>query len=111
MKKYFTLFLVLLACVSCQSTKDNQSAKNNEIQTKEINAADINYREHIVVKGGDEKHVIYEYSDVRIDDVSSLAIAYCQHINPENKAYLRDIYMYKNHKRRATFDCMSIANQ
>ena len=64
-----------------------------------------------MVKGGDEKHVIYEYSDVRVDDVASLAIVYCQHANPGSKATLHDIYMYQNHKRRATFDCVSIANQ
>ncbi len=100
MKKYLTLFLVLLTCVSCRSTD-----KDSNI----IDPSEINYREHIVVKGGDEKHVVYEYSDVRIDDVASLAIAYCSRINPQYQANLRDIYMYKNHKRRATFDCTPVA--
>lgn len=102
MRKYLSLILVLMACVSCQSAKkdDNQ-----------INSQNINYREHIIVKGGDENHVIYEYSDVRIDEVASLAIAYCQNINPEHIAKLRDIYMYKNHKRRATFDCACVAER
>lgn len=105
MIKYLSLFLVLAACVSCQSTTDNKT------EIKEIRAAEINYREHIVVKGGDEKHVVYEYSDVRVDDVAKLASAYCHHINPEYQASLRDIYMYKNHKRRATFDCECIAQR
>ena len=105
MKKYLSLFLVLAICVSCQSTKKDEN------KITQISAADINYREHIVVKAGDEKHVIYEYSDVRIDDVATLASAYCHHINPEYQASLRDIYMYKNHKRRATFDCECIAKR
>ena len=48
--------------------------------------------------------------DVRIDDVATLASAYCfEMTNGVKKAYLRDIYMYKNHKRRATFDCVDLA--
>lgn len=105
MIKYLSLFLVLIACVSCQSTTENKN------KIREIDASEINYREHIVVKGGDEKHVVYEYSDVRVDDVATLAAAYCNHINPEYQANLRDIYMYKNHKRRATFDCEYIAQR
>lgn len=100
MKKYISLLAVLVVCVSCQSADKNT-----------IKDTDINYREHIIVKGGDENHVVYEYSDVRIDDVASLAIAYCQNVNPQYQASLRDIYMYKNHKRRATFDCKSVAQR
>lgn len=111
MKKYLALFMVLVACVSCHSTKKDEAKPADKINTVEIKSPDINYREKIVVKGGDEKHVIYEYSDVRVDDVASLAIAYCARINPSYKANLRDIYMYKNHKRRATFDCECIAKQ
>jgi uncharacterized protein YcfL len=103
MRKYLSLFLVLAVCVACQSAPKEQPKTDNKIA--------MNYREHVVVKGGDDKHVVYEYSDVRIDDVASLAIAYCEHINPEYQANLREIYMYKNHKRRATFDCRCVAKQ
>ena len=27
------------------------------------------------------------------------------------KAFLRDIYMHKNHKRRVTFDCVDLAQE
>lgn len=111
MKKYLALFLVLVACISCHSTKKDEANRPAQINSVEQKSPDINYREKIVVKGGDDKHVIYEYSDVRIDDVASLAIVYCARINPSYKANLRDIYMYKNHKRRATFDCECIAKQ
>lgn len=105
MKKYLSLFLVLLICVSCQTTK------NNDVEAEKAGVANINYREHIVVKTGDSQHVVYEYSDVRVDDVATLASAYCFNVNPNYQANLRDIYMYKNHKRRATFDCVNIAQR
>ena len=106
MKKYLYLFLVTLICVSCQSAK-----KNEPVVPKVVKTTDINFREHVVVKGGDENHVIYEYSDVRVDDVASLAIEYCNRVKFGSRAELRDIYMYKNHKRRATFDCNTIAQR
>ncbi|MBR3501466.1 MAG: hypothetical protein IKO06_01010 [Alphaproteobacteria bacterium] len=103
MKKYLAVLLVLLVCVACQSAPKKEEPK--------VETISLNYREHVVVKGGDEKHVIYEYSDVRIDDVASLAIKYCKNVNPKSQASLRDIYMYKNHKRRAYFDCRCVAEQ
>ena len=106
MKKYFYLFLVTLVCVSCQSAKKEKTTVLTAIKT-----SDINFREHVVVKGGDANYVIYEYSDVRIDDVASLAIEYCNRVKPHSRAELRDIYMYKNHKRRATFDCNAVAQR
>lgn len=68
------------------------------------------YRQNIVVKATGENYVVYEYSDVRIDDVASLASAYCFENSNGLKAYLRDIYMYRNNKRRATFDCVNLAS-
>ena len=69
------------------------------------------YRHNIVTKAKGEDYVVYEYSDVRIDKVATLAAKYCYDTNPGKKAYLRDIYLNKNHKRRATFDCVDLATQ
>lgn len=75
-------------------------------------ASDIErLRQNIVMKAGDNNYVVYEYGDVRIDDVASFASAYCYEYGVGKKAYLRDIYMYRNHKRRATFDCGNLASQ
>ena len=51
-----------------------------------------------------ENYVVYEYSDVRIDEVSLLATLYCQSKNNQ-KAYLDKVNLYKNNLRRATFYC------
>lgn len=68
------------------------------------------YRQNVVVKAAGENYIIFEYSDVRVDEVASLASHYCYENDPQTKAFLRDIYMYRNHKRRATFDCMNLAS-
>ena len=69
------------------------------------------YRRNIVVKTMGEDYIVYEYSNVRIDKVAPLASRFCYETNPGKKAYLRDIYMHKNHKRRATFDCVDLASE
>ena len=67
-------------------------------------------RRNIIVKATGEDYVVYEYGNIRIDEVATLASAYCYENSPGKKAYLRDIYMNKNHKRRATFDCVNLAS-
>ena len=68
-------------------------------------------RQNVVMKVAGENYVVYEYTDVRVDDIASLASAYCYEYGMGKKAYLRDIYMYYNHKRRATFDCVNLASK
>lgn len=50
--------------------------------------------------------VVYEYQDVRVDEVSLLAAMYCQDHGNRN-AYLEKINLYKNNRRRASFYCSS----
>ncbi len=69
------------------------------------------YRSNIVVKTMGDDYIIYEYVDVRVDKVATLAAQYCYETNPGKSAYLRDIYLQKNHKRRATFDCVDLATR
>lgn len=68
------------------------------------------YRRNIVVKATGDNYVVYEYSNVRIDKVATLASYFCYEIDPSKSAYLRDLYMNRNHKRRATFECIDLAN-
>ena len=51
-----------------------------------------------------ENSITYEYSDVRIDQVSVLATQYCQEMS-EQKAFLDKVILYKNNARRAKFNC------
>lgn len=103
MKKVLMLCLLALVCVSCQSRIDDEAFGALYSSDAE------RFCRNIATKAMGEDFVVYEYVDVRIDDVATLASKYCYDMNPEKKAYLRDIYMYKNHKRRATFDCVDLA--
>lgn len=129
MKKLLLIGLVMFCCASCQ-LENNQPAtlsemwQDNTVQTQSTAtvttpkmanqpkyASDAErYRQNIVVKAAGENYVVYEYADVRVDDVASLASAYCFENTNGKKAYLRDIYMYRNNKRRATFDCVDLAS-
>ncbi len=51
-----------------------------------------------------ENSITYEYSDVRIDQVSVLATQYCQEMSGQ-KAFLDKVILYKNNARRAKFNC------
>lgn len=68
------------------------------------------YRQNVAVKAQTESFVTYEYKDVRIDELAPLAVDYCHTMNGK-QAYLREIVLYRNNLRRATFDCVSLAIQ
>ena len=56
----------------------------------------------LVEKGSD--YVIYEYKDVRVDEIAAIAALYCY--EQGNKlARLTNIDLYKNNSRRAYFMC------
>ena len=115
--------MVLASCIS-KPKEDIEAVKNEQenpapvvaVQSGErvVDIADSDlemYRRNIVVKTMGDDYVVYEYSNVRIDKVAPLASRYCYETNPGKKAYLRDIYLHKNHKRRATFDCVDLASE
>lgn len=126
MKKFALMMLSVLVLASCisgpkgevktEETEQNQP-KVADGQVKKERVVDIAdsdlemLRKNIVVKTMGEDYIVYEYSDVRIDKVAPLASRYCYETNPGKKAYLRDIYLHKNHKRRATFDCVNLASE
>lgn len=107
------LFVLLLASCMGEPKKDIGTMRTEkQNRAASIVEADLEmYRKNIVVKTMGDDYIVYEYSDVRIDKVAPLASRYCFETNPGKKAYLRDIYMHKNHKRRATFDCVDLASK
>lgn len=125
MKKIALIGLSVLVLASCISKpkEDIDAAKNEQEKTaatavqkgeRVVDIADSDlemYRRNIVVKTMGDDYVVYEYSNVRIDKVAPLASRYCYETNPGKKAYLRDIYLHKNNKRRATFDCVDLASE
>lgn len=118
--------LLLVSCISkpkeeieAMKTENKQVAEVAPQQSQQKNHRAVSiaesdfemYRKNIVVKTMGDDYIVYEYSDVRIDKVAPLASRYCYETNPGKKAYLRDIYMHRNHKRRATFDCVDLASE
>lgn len=126
MKKIALMGLSVLVLASCISKpkEDVEAIKSQQeiaapaaavpYGERVIDIADSDlevYRRNIVVKTMGDDYVVYEYSNVRIDKVAPLASRYCYETNPGKKAYLRDIYLHKNNKRRATFDCVDLASE
>lgn len=114
MKKILLLLFAVCACVARQSgvEVEQKDVALHDIKPSALSVDDAQkIRESINVKAAGDDFVVYEYSNIRVDNVATLASAYCYNINPAGKAYLRDIYMVKNHKRRATFDCVTLAGQ
>ncbi len=60
--------------------------------------------DNMVVIEQSSRHVIYEYRDIRIDEVAPVAAVYC--LNQGNKqATLYKIILRPDNRRRATFVC------
>lgn len=98
-----TLICAFLAgcSVSDQTTKVSGSYYKDDAER---------YRQNVAVKAQTESFVTYEYKDIRIDELAPLAADYCYKMG-EKQAYLREVILYRNNLRRATFDCVSLAIQ
>ena len=60
----------------------------------------------VIIASKTPSTIVYEYQDVRVDEVALLAAVYCQD-NGNRNAYLEKINLYKNNRRRANFYCSS----
>ncbi len=95
MKKWvLVLFLFLCGCASGTTIYSPVSASKNE-----------RYLDNVRVHQEDEHGIVYEYKDVRIDEIAYLASRYC-YDHGGRKAVLHDSQLYKNFSRRAAFDCL-----
>ena len=65
------------------------------------------YKNNVILKKHSQDFVSYEYKNVRIDEVASLAIRYCQETASKN-AKLLEIVLRPNHSRLATFECIDL---
>ena len=105
MKKILILPLLFLFVASCRNTPE----QINITQGNYISEADAQrYRENIVEKRRGSNFVSYEYRDVRVDELTPLAIHYCKEKDAHFQARLREIVMRENHSRLATFDCIGL---
>ena len=67
---------------------------------------DYNYlASHINVVEKSSSHVIYDYSNVRIDEVAGIAAVYCHEKANKTQALLHKIVTRPDNRRHATFIC------
>ena len=72
----------------------------------EYQEPDYNYlAAHINVVEKSSSHVIYEYSNVRVDEVAGIASVYCHEKANKKQALLHKIVTRPDNRRRATFVC------
>ena len=72
----------------------------------EYNEPDYNYlASHINVVEKSSGHVIYDYSNVRIDEVAGIAAVYCHEKAHKKQALLHKIITRPDNRRHATFVC------
>lgn len=62
------------------------------------------FAENVTIVKQTSTGVIYEYKNVRVDELAVLAALYC-HDQAGKKAYLDKITLYRNNSRRAMFIC------
>ena len=72
----------------------------------QISGPDYNYiAAHVNVIDKSSGHVVYEYSDIRVDEIAPVAAIYCHNNGGGRQATLYDIKLHRNNRRHATFVC------
>lgn len=118
MKKICCLVLFCLLSTGCQSdyrsgplwsgaaSKPSVKTSVERPATEEIAPrSGRDFGVPVALKAHGENFVTYEYKNVRVDQLMPLAQKYCKARNEAYEATLRDIILYRNNLRRATFDC------
>ena len=93
MRKLILFALVVLIC-SCSTERVKTDLYENDADR---------YAKNILVKEKSDDTIIYEYRDVRIDEIAGLAAKHCNKVG--RRAVLQHTYLHKNNKMRATFAC------
>lgn len=92
MKRYLLFFLLFIcSCTTAEQLQHIEPEYNHLV-------------DHMVVVDKGSNFVVYEYSDIRIDEITPVAAIYC-HEKGNKQASLYDINLRSNHSRRATFVC------
>lgn len=102
MKINFPKALCLFCCLGLAACQTGSESVQPLSEAEVLSFARFDGKVKIMDRS--ENSVTYEYSDVRIDQVSVLATQYCQEISGQ-KAFLDKVILYKNNARRAKFNC------
>lgn len=100
--KNLRILTLLLMVASCAVIR-----KDNKVEDDYYTSNIERFMQNVSVKEETPRYVTYEYKDVRIDEVASIAARYCAE-HGDKKAFLRQSITYRNHLRRATFDCVNL---
>ena len=87
------IFTTLLFLAACHSSPNYQYPDYNYLAS------------HINVVEKSSSHVIYDYSNVRVDEVSAIAAVYCHENTGKKQALLHKIITRPDNRRHATFIC------
>lgn len=107
MKKIFLSVLTAVLFTGCVAQHQDASDK---VVGSYYDTDAARYHQNVVVKEQNDAFIVYEYKDIRIDELAPLAIDYCASQNGRD-AFLREIILYRNNLRRATFDCSHLATE
>lgn len=98
MIKILSLALSLFAFAACSSL--NFRTSNNAVPEPDYERLIKNVR----IVSESSTSVIYEYRNVRVDELAVLAALYCND-QADKQAYLDKITLQRNNARRAVFIC------
>jgi hypothetical protein len=59
----------------------------------------------VVIRDKNPYGIVYEYKNVRIDEVAALAGEYCR--GQGKRVYLKESLTHRNNNRLAAFDCVN----
>lgn len=91
MKNIGYCFFLLLFLVGC-SSYNYEEPEYNYIAS------------HVNIVDKASNFVVYEYSNIRVDEIAPVAAIYCKD-HGGRQANLYDISLWRNNRRRATFVC------
>lgn len=92
LKKFFVFMGAIASLVACATKEETFEPPYNYLAA------------HINVIGKTSNYVVYEYGDIRVDEVAPIAAIYCNEQGGKT-AELYDIGLRPDHRRRATFIC------
>lgn len=101
MIKKFLLSIAALSLCSCSYMPDFFPQSQKTV-LEDVDYAD--YAKNVTIADQGKDFVIYEYRNIRVDDLAVLAALYCKD-HDSTRAYLDNITLYHNNARRAKFMC------
>ncbi len=102
-KKFFLSVAVISLC-GCSYFSDFTDMFQSQEAPVLTDADYADYAKNVTVAAQGDNYVIYEYRNIRVDDLAVLAALYCKDHN-STRAYLDNITLYHNNARRAKFMC------